>query len=92
MIIRILGEGQFDVADGDLDRLNTLDTALQNAIAAGDTVGFATALHALLADVRDRGTAVPDPVLTASDLVLPGRDADLHEVAALLGDEGLIPG
>ncbi len=92
MIIRILGEGQYDLANGDLDDLNTLDAALQAAVDAGDNVGFATALAALLAAVRDRGTTVPDEVLTASELVLPAPDADLAEVAALLGDEGLIPG
>ncbi len=73
-------------------RSPTLDTALQAAVDAGDPAGFAAALAALLAAVRERGAAVPDQVLTASDLVLPGPDADLHEVAALLGDEGLIPG
>jgi hypothetical protein len=92
MIIRILGEGQYDVADGDLDHLNSLDAALQVAVDGGDTAGFATALAALLAAVRDRGTTVADEVLTASDLVLPAPDADLPEVVALLGDEGLIPG
>ena len=91
MIIRILGEGQYDVADGDLDRLNTLDAALQGAVDAGDTAAFATALAGLLAAVRGRGTAVPDQMLTTSDLVLPGPDADLAEVGVLLGDEGLIP-
>jgi len=92
MIIRILGEAQYEVADTDLDRLNALDATLQAEVDAGDAPGFATALQALLAAVRDRGTAVPDHVLTASALVLPAPDADLDEVRALLGDEGLIPG
>jgi len=92
MIIRILGEGQYELADGTLDQLNILDATLQAAVDAGDRAGFAAALRALLSAVRDRGTAVPDEVLTASDLVLPAPEAALQEVAALLGDEGLIPG
>jgi hypothetical protein len=92
MIIRVLGEGQYTLDDSELDRLNALDAALLAAVDAGDGGRFAAALAALLAAVRERGTAVPDEVLTASDLVLPAPDADLSEVAALLGDEGLIPG
>ncbi len=41
VIIRILGEGQYDVADHALDRLNELDTALEAAVEAGDEAAFA---------------------------------------------------
>ena len=92
MIIRILGEGQYELPATAIDGLNVLDARLQAAVDAADTGGFATSLAELLAAVRAAGTAVPDEVLTASELVLPGPDSDLGEVAALLGDEGLIPG
>lgn len=92
MIIRILGEGQYQVPDTELTRLNAFDARLQPAVDAGDAAAFTAALDDLLTAVRHAGTAVPDHVLTGSDLVLPGFDADLDEVAALLGDDGLIPG
>ena len=44
MIVRILGEGQYDVADHALDRLNELDAALEAAVEAGDEAAFAAAL------------------------------------------------
>lgn len=92
MIVRILGEGQRDVADGELDSLNTLDDALQRAVDGGDEEGFAQALSALLSRVRDVGRPLPDDEIVPSDLVLPSADASLAEVRELLGDEGLIPG
>ncbi|WP_432991740.1 PspA-associated protein PspAA [Dactylosporangium sp. CA-233914] len=92
MIIRILGEGQYDVPDAALDDLNALDTEVQAAVDIGDPEAFRARLGDLLAAVRERGTGVPDDVLTASNLVLPAPDSDLAQVAALLGDEGLIPG
>lgn len=92
MIIRIMGEGQIDVADSELDDLNKLDDALSAAIGGGDEAAFRSALAQLLAQVRAVGTPVPDEELIASDLVLPAADADLGEVRELLGDEGLIPG
>jgi hypothetical protein len=92
MIIRILGEGQYEVPDADIDDLNVLDARLQAAVDAYDADSFAAALGELLAAVRGHGTVVPDAVLTTSELVLPAPDSDLAEVAALLGAEGLIPG
>ena len=92
MIIRLLGEGQYDVAEDAITALNALDTRLQAAVDAADTGAFTAALGELLAAVRAHGSPVPDAVLTTSELVLPAADSDPREVAALLGDEGLIPG
>ena len=92
MIVRILGEGQLDVPDGEVSRLNELDNELAAAIDAGDEPRFRSALAALLGRVREVGTALPDDALTPSDLVLPAADTDLEDVRALLSDEGLIPG
>lgn len=92
MIVRILGEGQFDVDDVRLDELNDLDDRLVDAIERGDEDGFADALDALLTGVRGGGSRVPDEYLGPSELVLPGPGSTLHEVRDLLSEEGLIPG
>ena len=92
MIVRILGEGQFDVTDGDLDGLNELDTAVERAVESGDVETFASALTALLDRVRSVGAAHDLESLDESDLILPPSDASLDEVRQLLGDDGLIPG
>jgi hypothetical protein len=92
VIVRILGEGQYDVADTELDALNSLDDALQSAVDGGDEDSFASALAALLERVRKVGRTLPDDEIVPSDLVLPSPDASLAEVRELLGDEGLIPG
>jgi hypothetical protein len=92
MIIRILGEGQYDVPDNRIDDLNTLDERLQTATESGDQEAFACSLGHLLAAVHGWGTPLPDAALTASELVLPSPDAELHTVRALLSDEGSIAG
>ncbi|MFF7643853.1 hypothetical protein [Streptomyces canus] len=92
MIMRILGEGQYEIADVHLDELNELDAAVQSAAASGDERAFAAALRALLDAVRSLGTPLPPDTLAPSDLILPDEDATLHEVQALLAGEGLIPG
>ncbi|HET7405780.1 MAG TPA: hypothetical protein VFJ21_01410 [Mycobacteriales bacterium] len=92
MIVRILGEGQLDVPEAELDRLNELDDALARAVDGDDESAFGSALAALLGRVREVGVPMPDDTLVPSDLVLPSADAGLAEVRDLLGEEGLIPG
>ena len=92
MIVRILGEGQFEVAEHTVEALNSIDTRLQVAVDSGDQAGFQEALRSLLALVREVGDRVPDDHLGPSELVLPNADATIEEVRALLGEEGLIPG
>jgi hypothetical protein len=92
VILRILGEGQFEVSGHTVEALNVIDARLQLAIDADDEQEFHSELSALLTLVREVGVPVPDDHLGASDLVLPAAESTLEEVRALLGDEGLIPG
>ena len=57
VIVRILGEGQFDVPEDALTRLNALDAAVEAAVEAGDEAAFTSALAALLDGVRTSGCA-----------------------------------
>ena len=92
MIVRILGEGQYDLEDHALDALNGLDNQIESAIESGDEEMFRTALQGLLAAVRTSGTHHDVDSLDESDLILPPPDATIDEVRELLGDDGLIPG
>ncbi len=92
MIVRILGEGQYDVPEEKLDTLNELDAALEAAVAAGDADAFGRAMAALLAGVRSAAIPHEAGSLDTSDLILPPADASLEEVRDLLSGDGLIPG
>jgi hypothetical protein len=92
MIVRILGEGQFDVPETAIQELNRLDDALMAAVAAAEDVPFRAALLALTEQVRSLGTALSDETLLPSEAILPPTDIDLGEMQTLLGAEGLIPG
>jgi hypothetical protein len=92
MIVRILGEGQYDVAEDALERLNQYDSAVEAAVEADDPKAFAAALTRLLEGVRAVGVPHEVESLDESDLILPPADATIDEVRALLSDDGLIPG
>ena len=93
MIVRILNEGQWELSDEAVRDLNSLDDAVDKAVAAADQDQLAKALQALLDRVRNSGTPVPDDELRDSDLILPDSDSTIEDVRALLSDtdEGLIP-
>ncbi|MFE5725080.1 PspA-associated protein PspAA [Streptomyces erythrochromogenes] len=92
MIVRIMGEGQLDVADSHFAELNKLDDELLAEMEGGDEAGFRRTLGALLEAVRRLGEPLPDDALEPSELILPGPDASLDEVREMLRDDGLIPG
>ena len=92
MIVRILGEGQLQVAESATAELNKLDDQLEKAVNAGDEKAFRPALTALLDRVRALGSPLATDILEPSDLILPPADADLEEVRGMLTEEGIIPG
>ncbi len=91
MIVRIMEEGQVEVADDQLTGLNALDNEVETAVRNGDHVAFELALGALLDAVRRAGRPLSDDELCDSDLVLPPSDASLEEVREMLGEQGLVP-
>jgi len=94
MIVRILGEGQWDVPDDAVEALNGLDDQVEQAVTQQDEAKLAVALTALLDEVRSVGTAVPDDQILDSALILPDVGSSLADVEALLAEsaDGLIPG
>ncbi|MCX4551560.1 hypothetical protein OG204_09070 [Streptomyces sp. NBC_01387] len=92
MIVRIMGEGQMELADSHLTELNKLDDELLVEVQSGDEAGFRRTLHALLDKVRELGSPLPDDSLAPSELILPPAEATLADVREMLNDDGLIPG
>ena len=86
MIVRILGEGQYEVSEMAAAKLGELDAQLEAAVEAGDDVAFKTALGASVDVVRADGTPVPADSLREAEIILPSSDADVAEVLKLLSD------
>ena len=71
MIVRISGEGQFNLPDEDAERLNELDNRAVNAVEQGDETGFKELWSQMLELVASDGNAVDDEELVESDVILP---------------------
>ena len=91
MIVRISGEGQYNLPDEDSERLNELDNRAVNAVEQGDETGFRELWSQMLELVASDGNAVSQDELVESDVILPPRDVTFEEAKAEFSGEGLIP-
>lgn len=92
MIVRILGEGQFNLPGSAIDDLNDIDNRMVEAVAAEDGDQFQSLLDEMFQLVRDRGEPVPLDELVESDLILPETDLTLDEAEHIFIGDGLLPG
>jgi len=91
MIVRLLDEGQYELAEADVRELNDLDREAGQAVENGDETALITALGQMAKLVRDRGTQLPEEELAPSEIVVPSADFTLEETRRLMTDQGLIP-
>ena len=91
MIVRISGEGQFELPDEDLERLNELDNRAVSAVEAGDETGFRELWSQMLELVKSDGKPLDDDELVESEIILPPADVTFDEACAEFTGDGLIP-
>ena len=87
MIVRILGEGQFELQESQIASLEELDQKLVAALEAGNEPAFHDVLSRLVQEVRTEGKPVAADRFVPSDLTLPHEGASLAELRELLASE-----
>ena len=92
MIIRIFGEGQYELPAGAVSRLHELDADTESAVTTGDDARFHNVYGRLLEHIRTEGTRLSADDLRPSDPLLPPADSSVTEAAAELEALELIPG
>ena len=91
MIVRISGEGQYRLPDGDVDRLNELDNQAVAAVDSGDESRFHALFEEMLELVTNDGEPLADDELVESQVIMPPRDTSFEEAKNDFTGEGLIP-
>ena len=87
MIVRILGEGRYEVPDADLPAIEQLDAQLADAMDRGDEAAFTGTLADLIGQVRHTGKLLTPDDLRTSSLVVPHDGSTLDEVRSLLAED-----
>lgn len=91
MIARVVGEGQYEVDDGLMERLNALDQQAMEALKREEEGDLDRCLDEMGQLVRQEGRPIGDEELVASDIVIPPSDLTLEETRKLVSDSGFIP-
>jgi hypothetical protein len=91
VIVRVLGEGQFDVDDEVAKGLDDLDEQAERALETGNQEQFSELLRRMAEAVRTNGTRLPDEDLSPSEGIIPPEDLTLDEARELFEGDGLIP-
>jgi len=91
VIVRVMGEGQFEIDDEVAKGLNELDEQAERALQAEDQEQLAELLERMAEAVRTNGARLPDEDLSPSEGIVPPPDLTLEEVKELFEGEGLIP-
>ena len=79
MIVRILGEDQYQLDDTHLPALTKWDNDLEKAASQEDSAQFSTLLDQLVTFVRDQGQVVPYDEVVPSQLLIPPPDMEMAE-------------
>lgn len=90
MIVRVSGEGQFELDEAEAKQLDQRDRHLVEAINDGDMERFRTELADTIRFVEENGTPVPHDRVIPSEIIIPPRDIDLDEARQFFTDEGLM--
>ncbi len=91
MIVRLMGEGQFELDKKQIDEINKIDNNIVKIVQKGDEKAFRTEIRILADYVRTKGKPIANDVLKPSELVIPPSDLTLEEAKRIFEGDGLIP-
>lgn len=86
MIVRILGDGQYELPEDVDQEFVDLDDLLITHVEAGDEAAFQRDLSAIIALVH-QGSRLPDDDIQPSDGVVPDVGATLADIRKLLAED-----
>ncbi len=91
MIVRLMGEGQFEIDKKHMDEMNKIDNNIVKIVNKGDEKVFKSEFRKLNDYVRRNGKPVPHDILKPSDVIIPPADITLEEARKIFKGEGLVP-
>jgi hypothetical protein len=99
MIIRIAGQGQFNVNSDILDKINEIDNSIvtlieNNSLGSNDPKLVQKELESKLTEMKNlvtsRGQSLDDKEIVESNIIVPDSDLSLEEASKIFKGEGII--
>jgi hypothetical protein len=92
MIIRIMGEGQYNVKSSQFDKLNKIDNKIVEYVQKGDEKKYKKGLADLIGMIHREGTMLDNEDLIESDVIVPPADMTLEEARQVFRGTGIFKG
>lgn len=89
MIIRIMGEGQYNVKSSLFDTLNKIDNTIVENVQKGDEKAYRKNLSKLISTIKSKGELVDNKELIASDIIVPPPDMTFKEAHDVFRGTGI---
>ena len=90
MIVRLMGEGQYELDKAQVDELNRIDNSLVKVVDNGDEDAFKNEFKKIIDYVHLNGKHIPDDIIKPSDIIIPPADITLEEAKSIFKGDGLI--
>ena len=92
MIIRIIGQGQFNVQSSLFDDLNKIDNKIVEYVQKGNDKNYKKSLAELIAMILHESKKVSDKELVESDIIVPPADMTIEEARQVFTGTGIFKG
>jgi len=91
MIVRLMGEGQYELDIKYVDEVNKIDNNIVKIVTKGNETDFKSEFKKLSDYVRNNGKKISDDVIKPSEIIIPPSDLTLDEAKKLFAGDGLFP-
>lgn len=91
MIVRLMGEGQYELDKMYMDEVNRIDNNIVKIVQKGDELVFKSEFKKLSEYVRKNGNKISDEVIKPSEIIIPPSDLTLDEAKRIFAGDGLFP-
>ena len=91
MIVRLMGEGQYELEKKHVDEVNKIDNNIVKIVNTGNENDFRTEFKKLSDYVRKNGKKLSDDIIKPSGIIIPPSDLTLDEAKKIFAGDGLFP-
>lgn len=89
MIIRIIGEGQYEVPSALFDELNAIDNRIVELVSMDDEASYQLELSKLIEKIKMSGKQIDDSDIVESDIIVPPSDLTFEEAKDVFTGVGI---
>jgi hypothetical protein len=89
MIIRIMGEGQYQASEALCNELNQVDNRIVTLVEEGKVEEFRSELARLIAKIKEKAEPIDAKEIVESDLIVPPEDLSFKEAKAVFQGYGI---